>query len=84
MIIVNCKYNTEYYEKDIYNYVKKKGMTDIHTIADGLKLEEIIVLRFVNYLQKKGYLMISYVLPLITQDIKNSPYYSCTNKVYDD
>ncbi|SEA56466.1 hypothetical protein SAMN05216349_11712 [Oribacterium sp. KHPX15] len=84
MMIVDSKYMTEQYEKDIYNYVKKKGITDIHSIADKLKLEEIIVLKHVNDLQKKGYLMISAVLPLINQDIKNSPYYSCTSKVYND
>ena len=79
----NKSITKQQYEKCIYNCVKKKRKADIHTIADELKLEEIIILKQVNDLQEKGYLKFSAVLPLNNQD-KNSPYYSCTNKVYNE
>lgn len=75
---------TKQYEKIIYNHVKKVGITDIHTVAEKLKIEEVIVLKCFNELQDKGFLEISDVPLLDGPDGNNGPYYRCTKRIYKD
>ena len=70
-------------KKKIYDYIKKRGICNIHDISRELGIEELKTLEIVNALEDELYVCLKSAVPT-DGDNDCSSYYAVTGKLYID